>query len=1340
MSEHKNAQELCTFGIVTALPKEFAAMYAMVDNAQPFHVQSDPNDYAIGTIPWKHGRGEHYVVITMLKKMANNSAAAAATHLLRSFSNVKNVIMVGIAYGMPNIQKADKHVRLGDIVISNEHGVIQSDNIKISDDVTKNRDSSGKPSAFLIGKVRMLEVQRLSRKYPWEEYIERANDIEDTERPSETDDVLYSSVQPTHILVHPPDVKRRTGKPKLHYGRIASANSLMSNSIARDELRDKLDVIAGEMEGSGIADATWIDGKWYLLVRGICDYGDNSKKDKWQGYAAVVAAAYTRALIEICEIDDDYRKTKEEAAQASSPLSTQSRTDATSVANELLDLFSPTAVASLLGPTAGTAARIVAELNKLDRTISSPTPISDAYYALERTPIHSPDSKKTSSFSISSLLTDHGRRHIIIAQSGAGKTHALITMCRKFIDSRDLLPIFIDISIFGNASDVINYIESRFKVSLDILINEFHAVFIFDNWGRFMRNCGQESDTEWRKLLGRLLGARLIVVSHSDTRRLDSFKVWNLDPLPDWTVLAVLGRALPNSSPPHNSVLGLLRLPLLLILYGIIDSPRTTAGILLGTLHQHLMSSTKDHEEFSKILETASAKVTLEGNRKISNFKSVIQNYSHGNNYASTLENLEQRGILRSVSGTIYPLHDLYWDFLVGLGIFHDEALFVRSITNLRIRKSIKLALESGLKATLAYALLAIDTDMILSARIISAIGKRDENLAAAKLVLVEKIHYLSKDDSAENRYRAALASIELKDSSLLDLILSTLSDLQKRRYPLENPLEIDPEFLWECRDLFHIHLGDDAKRGFILSAIEETADARWVAWLEKAHLSQWLTISSAVRTALHCTSELPFWISKALSGNLEDIGGGYTIGSVALRRVNHGLVKWVLLNYNRLLENQTRMDSSFVDLNRVLLNSGEDTYNFLLSNFMKWGKRSQQLLTYCICSMDSAWVARFQSRALGQGSDSAFADLLSIVCEETTDEDVELWLASDDRYLQTLGWKTFVRKRQKEAIPRLISHLPTSFGGSHLIPPLCAIRYLRDAPNELLDELWKRLNGTIEPATFEDFLYAVMSIYPNGVPSVVDSLRRNPFFIPIYHMGRFLQGLSKWESDMGITFMFQHSGKETSFGEWLITVRYAREKDSPFFAQVFRTYSPSHLSDFLLNAYVNGDVFAQDLVTKFDRVGRYHEALVTYLQAQDENSGLWKILNLFRDVLHLFPETKLRQLLDAATKIGSGPVCKILESLLTSGSCVSVEFRLSLASVLLTDATIDFENQARIAKFLSVLPLAQVLSLFKGVPIKNAALFVIRKIEKILGYSLINDDGQLLNNATGSALTAGVS
>jgi hypothetical protein len=34
-----------------------------------------------------------------------------------------------------------------------------------------------------------------------------------------------------------------------------------------------------------------------LVIRGICDYCDSHKNKKWQGYAAITAAAYAKILL-----------------------------------------------------------------------------------------------------------------------------------------------------------------------------------------------------------------------------------------------------------------------------------------------------------------------------------------------------------------------------------------------------------------------------------------------------------------------------------------------------------------------------------------------------------------------------------------------------------------------------------------------------------------------------------------------------------------------------------------------------------------------------------------------------------------------------------------------------------------------------------------------------------------------------------------------------------------------------------------------------------------------------------------------------------------------------------
>lgn len=65
----------------------------------------------------------------------------------------------------------------------------------------------------------------------------------------------------------------------------------MKSSVHRDEIAAKEDVIAFEMEG------VW-DNFPCLVIKGVCDYADSHKSNKWQNYAAATAAACTKAFLE----------------------------------------------------------------------------------------------------------------------------------------------------------------------------------------------------------------------------------------------------------------------------------------------------------------------------------------------------------------------------------------------------------------------------------------------------------------------------------------------------------------------------------------------------------------------------------------------------------------------------------------------------------------------------------------------------------------------------------------------------------------------------------------------------------------------------------------------------------------------------------------------------------------------------------------------------------------------------------------------------------------------------------------------------------------------------------
>ena len=87
--------------------------------------------------------------------------------------------------------------------------------------------------------------------------------------------------------------REKGGEVVVHYGTIASGNQVMKSATERDKISSKLGgVLCFEMEAAGLMNSFPC-----LVVRGICDYADSHKNDRWHAYAAATAAAYAKELL-----------------------------------------------------------------------------------------------------------------------------------------------------------------------------------------------------------------------------------------------------------------------------------------------------------------------------------------------------------------------------------------------------------------------------------------------------------------------------------------------------------------------------------------------------------------------------------------------------------------------------------------------------------------------------------------------------------------------------------------------------------------------------------------------------------------------------------------------------------------------------------------------------------------------------------------------------------------------------------------------------------------------------------------------------------------------------------
>lgn len=281
-----------TIAILTALPKEFSMVGKLMSEIR--------FDLSFGDekTQFPHGRIGSKDVVLAMSGMGNNLSSSIATKVYDKYPSVKYTFVVGIAGGIPDLDNPANHVSLGDLVISDEKGVLQYDMTKTKSDGTEYNFSPRPPDATLIRNSK-LYVERVDRgAYKYWGYLDELMKANSINRP-ETQ-ILDESpwIEGASVGMPPMPEGCDGNRPRIHFGPIASANTVVKDVELRNQLKDKFKAKAVEMEASGVADAAWLSGKSYFVVRGICDYANPDKNDAWQKYAAAAAAAFTREIIE----------------------------------------------------------------------------------------------------------------------------------------------------------------------------------------------------------------------------------------------------------------------------------------------------------------------------------------------------------------------------------------------------------------------------------------------------------------------------------------------------------------------------------------------------------------------------------------------------------------------------------------------------------------------------------------------------------------------------------------------------------------------------------------------------------------------------------------------------------------------------------------------------------------------------------------------------------------------------------------------------------------------------------------------------------------------------------
>jgi nucleoside phosphorylase len=287
--------EAYTVAWICALPFEATAAMFMLDELHD------------GEFPWRSGQetiymagslNGHNVVIACLPKgeYAIGAAARVVGQLRLCFPNLCFGLMVGIGAGVPG---PEHDIRLGDVVVGTPEdtsgGCVGYDLGKETIDGFKLKGWLNATDPVLRSAIANIESRAGHRGDVFVQYLEvfRGSDSRGRKflHPGPKNDLLYHATRTNELVERP--VRDYQG-PVVHYGLIASGNNVIKKAILRDELRDRHNIICFEMEAASLMNTLPV-----AVIRGISDYADSHKNDKWQLYAAATSAAYAKGLLKV---------------------------------------------------------------------------------------------------------------------------------------------------------------------------------------------------------------------------------------------------------------------------------------------------------------------------------------------------------------------------------------------------------------------------------------------------------------------------------------------------------------------------------------------------------------------------------------------------------------------------------------------------------------------------------------------------------------------------------------------------------------------------------------------------------------------------------------------------------------------------------------------------------------------------------------------------------------------------------------------------------------------------------------------------------------------------------
>ncbi|XP_032679388.1 uncharacterized protein LOC116847921 isoform X3 [Odontomachus brunneus] len=316
-----------TIAIITAQYCEKLAVDSMIENKETFvryTTVGESNVYTLGNI------GAHRIVCTKLPtvgptRVAMSTAAGnTTTRLLGTFQKVDYVFLVGVGGGVPHYTDYNKHVRLGDVVIShptplnNKYAYIYCESAKMNE----NGNYHFETKEYCPPNLGLQEIAASLKKQiedettpPWQTYMNEGLEIlknqseHDFNAPPPESDKLYMAIGERDVIevAHPTapqdsENKRIVRCSRIHLAPVASGRQIARDDQLRQKFASRFGALAFDDAMEAVVESILGNCREsFAVIRGISDYKDGIRSKEWQSHASLAAASVMKTII--CAMD-----------------------------------------------------------------------------------------------------------------------------------------------------------------------------------------------------------------------------------------------------------------------------------------------------------------------------------------------------------------------------------------------------------------------------------------------------------------------------------------------------------------------------------------------------------------------------------------------------------------------------------------------------------------------------------------------------------------------------------------------------------------------------------------------------------------------------------------------------------------------------------------------------------------------------------------------------------------------------------------------------------------------------------------------------------------------------